>query len=458
MQILASGKNSSNKYDLKAIDPNKVLPRVDVRQLAENFQRLLEETQGFSFSGNEGSPEAIVSNLSTISVDNLSSFSDSFAKTIQTYVANASRLDVDAGSSANAIILNKPKIPQNELDPNAVNHNKFASLPFKYKDDLRFTFRAKDDNTAATTISIPDLPGLVGSVELVNEQESALVGGEIKANQYYTVVAKNISATNKFILLEYKGAKATQTLSGVAILPKQITIENGADTDHDIDFTAGNFNFDDGTGQASVSALTKQIDANWVAGTNAGGLDTGAVAIDTTYHCFAIYNPTTKVSDFLFSTSLSSPTFPSGFTKKRKIASFITDGSANIRPGSYIFNPDGSYRFYYSTVISDFNGNTPTVLTDLALSIPPNSISIIRLHFISQDAAVSSLVLKDKVSGQEFTAVESRDINAINNNSEIPSNVHLEIQVDSSSNIQHKGSAVSDVSILDIRGFIDNNL
>ncbi|GAG80868.1 unnamed protein product, partial [marine sediment metagenome] len=50
-------------------------------------------------------------------------------------------------------------------------------------------------------------------------------------------------------------------LAGVALLPKQITISNGTDTDHDIDFTAGNFQFDDGSGQAVATALTKQIDA-----------------------------------------------------------------------------------------------------------------------------------------------------------------------------------------------------
>ena len=123
---------------------------------------------------------------------------------------------------------------------------------------------------------------------------------------------------------------STTTTKGQSLLPDQITISNGTDSDHDIDFTAGVFDFDDGSGQAVSNALTKRIDATWSAGNNQGGLDTGTVAVDNTYHCFAIYNPTTETSDFLFSISLASPTLPSGYTKKKRVASILTDGSANI--------------------------------------------------------------------------------------------------------------------------------
>ena len=76
--------------------------------------------------------------------------------------------------------------------------------------------------------------------------------------------------------------------------------------------------------------MTKRIDENWAEGDNAGGLDTGTVAADTTYYCFAIYNPATQTSDFLFSTSLSSPILPSGYTKKERVGQILTDASSNI--------------------------------------------------------------------------------------------------------------------------------
>ena len=165
--------------------------------------------------------------------------------------------------------------------------------------------------------------------------------------------------------------KSTTTVYGVSYLSQQITISNGTDSDHDIDFTAGNFNFDDGSGQAIATALTKQLDNSWAAGDNAGGLDTGTVAADTTYYMFAIYNPTTSTADFLFSASSSSPTLPSGYTKKRRIASLLTDGSANIRNGNYIFFT-GGYRFWLKDkTSSDYVGNNPgTSRVTVPLLIP----------------------------------------------------------------------------------------
>tara|TARA_R110000823_G_scaffold219154_1_gene348155 strand:- start:149 stop:1654 length:1506 start_codon:yes stop_codon:yes gene_type:complete len=157
---------------------------------------------------------------------------------------------------------------------------------------------------------------------------------------------------------------ATTSSVGSSYLPDQITISNGTDADHDIDFTAGNFNFDDGSGQAVATALTKKLDAAWVAGNDQGGLDTGSIAADTTYYLFAIYNPTSTISDYLFSTSSSSPTMPSGYTKKKRIASLLTDGSSNIRNGSYTFNSDGSCDFFYTQPINDVSLSNPSTGTN----------------------------------------------------------------------------------------------
>jgi hypothetical protein len=175
--------------------------------------------------------------------------------------------------------------------------------------------------------------------------------------------------------------QATTTASGFSLLPQQITIENDSgDLDHDILFNAGNFNFDDGSGQAVLSSnLIKQIDAAWVAGNNQGGLDTGTVAPDTVYYIFAIYNPLTAVGDILYSASLS-PTLPSGFTNKTRIASLITDGSGNIRQGKYTFSSDGSYDFEYKSKILDLSlvGAASTSKVDFPVTIPPDTIVKVR--------------------------------------------------------------------------------
>lgn len=198
-QVLPSGKTGANKYDLRTNDPNKVLPRLDVRQIAQNNQRAYQQTQGYSLSGNEGAASAIDGSLSIIDDTTIGTYDDSMAKMIQTYVANASRLIVDGGSTANSLILNPPVIsPGNS--PNGTDYSEATSLPFAYKEGLRFTFLATLSNTGAVQVQIPGLSGLVGSVDLVDQDGNDLVANDIVVNKYYTIIAKNISG-DKFILL-----------------------------------------------------------------------------------------------------------------------------------------------------------------------------------------------------------------------------------------------------------------
>ncbi len=140
--------------------------------------------------------------------------------------------------------------------------------------------------------------------------------------------------------------QATTTASGFSLLPQQITIENDSgDLDHDILFNAGNFDFDDGSGQAVLSSnLIKQIDAAWVAGNNQGGLDTGTVAINTWYYCYTISNDDGSIVDCLFSASPTSPTLPAGYTKKKRVRNgFIkTNSSSNIVP---FYQGENAYKF-----------------------------------------------------------------------------------------------------------------
>lgn len=368
-QILASGKTGANKYDLKSNDPNKVLPRLDARQLAQSLQYAYEVGQGFSYSGDEGASGALDDDLSIIDTSNISTYSKDLSQLIQTFVSNNSRLLVDGASTANAITLNAPYITEEDA-PDGNNYKKTVPLPFTYRDGLSFTFQATATNTEATTISIPGLAGLSGSIDVVGEDGNDLVGGEIIVNKFIEIVLSGTAGTKRAILKTAQSAIATTTTQGVSYLPKRITVSNGTDADHDIDFTAGVFQFDDGSGQAVANALTKQIDAAWVEGDNAGGLDTGSVATDTTYHMFAIYNPTTSTSDYLFSTSSSSPTMPSGYTKKKRVGSLITNASSNI----LVFTQSGK-NFYLKNTVQDSlityaSSSYPTTSTLLNLTVP----------------------------------------------------------------------------------------
>ena len=189
-QLLASGKTPANKYDLRNNDPNKTFPRLDARILAEDFQYFFEVVKGYCQSGNEGSSEAINESLSTITALNINSYAQEFTKGLNTLVSFANYLEVDPTSTANSIILNSGKI-QDIISPDNANYCQENPLPYNFRDNLTFRFKATLTNTGSVSVSIPNLSGLTGSVSLVSEDGNELVAGDIEINKYYTIIISN---------------------------------------------------------------------------------------------------------------------------------------------------------------------------------------------------------------------------------------------------------------------------
>lgn len=276
-------------------------------------------------------------------------------------------------------------------------------LPFKAPVDatndyfvgMTIRFRAGNANSGASTVNVNS----AGVKNLKKEDGTTdLAGGDIPTGRdvefKYDGTAFALVLTN-----------ATTSTKGVSYLAKQITIANNVTTPNTkLDFTAGNAQADDGYLVFSVAALTKQIDATWVAGTNQGGLDTGTVAINTWYHCYAIYNPSTLASDFLFTTTYGSPTLPSGFTKKKWVMAVLTDGSANIIP----FTQTGKH-VDFGTSIVNYSATTsiPTSFTNLSVSAPTGiRVKVWLNFFLNTPAALSrNASVKDIISGQAREAV-----------------------------------------------------
>lgn len=101
--------------------------------------------------------------------------------------------------------------------------------------------------------------------------------------------------------------------------PYGLTLANGTDATNDIDIAAGSVaDLTTGYVMTLTSTLTKQLDAAWAEGTNAGGRDTGAIA-DGSWHLFLIAKPDGSPADAVFSTSATSPTMPAGYAHKRRI-------------------------------------------------------------------------------------------------------------------------------------------
>ena len=110
---------------------------------------------------------------------------------------------------------------------------------------------------------------------------------------------------------------------------------NGSDATNDLDIAAGAArDATDTINMRLASALTKQSDAAWAVGTNAGGLDTGAVG-DNDYYIWFIKRSDTGVVDALYSLSASAPTMPANYDYKRLIGWFKRSGGAIVAFHTY---------------------------------------------------------------------------------------------------------------------------
>jgi hypothetical protein len=131
------------------------------------------------------------------------------------------------------------------------------------------------------------------------------------------------------IVDEISSGDITNVTNNNAKGTKRIILSNNTtDATNDIDFAAGQVYADDNETLLVGSASTKRLDATFTAGTGGGGLDTGSKANSTWYSCWII-GKTDGTTDYLFSTSATSPTLPSGFTLKRRIMwAYVQSGGA----------------------------------------------------------------------------------------------------------------------------------
>ena len=103
---------------------------------------------------------------------------------------------------------------------------------------------------------------------------------------------------------------------------------NVIDAVNDIDVLPGRCR---GTGDAGnislLAPLTKQLDAVWALGNNAGMRASGAAIADTTYHVFAIRRPDTGVVDVAADTDVNGANIPANtnaaYTQRRRIGSIL---------------------------------------------------------------------------------------------------------------------------------------
>ena len=159
---------------------------------------------------------------------------------------------------------------------------------------------------------------------------------------------------------------ATNATQGTVFIPKPVIITYVSGTS--ISYSSGNFAFDDGTGQASISAGTLSL--------------TGLTA-NASWYVFAIYNPTTNVSSVAHYNSIT-PTLPSGFTKKRLIFAFVTNSSSQVRP--FTMYADGYIEYVTPIIETTLTINAGTNVNALYnLTLPVGIYHETKVHSYATD-------------------------------------------------------------------------
>lgn len=116
-----------------------------------------------------------------------------------------------------------------------------------------------------------------------------------------------------------------------------------------------------------ASAISKKT-GSWAVGTGNGGLDTGAIAINTWYHFYLIERTDTGVVDVIFSLSASAPALPTNYTLYRRIGSLKTNGSSLWN----LYTQSGD-QFIWAISVNDNNSVTAS-RASITLTVPTGII------------------------------------------------------------------------------------
>ncbi len=146
---------------------------------------------------------------------------------------------------------------------------------------------------------------------------------------------------------------------------------NGSDVTNDIDFSVGAArNSTNVINLVAATAMTKQLDAAWAAGTGAGGRMSAAAIANTTYHCYVIRKDSDGTCDFGFDTSATAPTMPTGYTYFRRIGSIMREAGAIVP-----FNQKGDF-FQRKTVVQDVSATSIGTSAVLRTMSVPDGIKV----------------------------------------------------------------------------------
>lgn len=221
----------------------------------------------------------------------------------------------------------------------------------------------------------------------------------------------NLNALNGHIELIYNSSQNRYEFQSIANVPLPrgyidglITSVNSIDPDHDIDVTTGDCR--DSSNSFNINAtvgLTKQIDAAWAEGTDAGGLASAlTLTADTTYHFFAIAK-TDGTVDFGWDTDLTASNLladATGYIYYRRVASHMTDPSVNI----ITYTQTGDH-FRLSAPVRDYSVGNPGTANQFIQMTVPAGIQVLADISVAIEDNTATTTTYANISSTDQTAV-----------------------------------------------------
>jgi hypothetical protein len=235
-------------------------------------------------------------------------------------------------------------------------------------------------------------------------------------------------------------------------------MSNDTDTDHDILVGVGVVrDAADAVNIELTSAITKQIDASWAAGDDAGGLSSSlTLSADTWYHVHAII--VSGSADIGFDTSVTAANLVTDHsaTAYRRIGSVLTDSSSNIIQ----FQQFGD-EFIYDSQVENLNNGSPgtsrlTQTVTTPLGIETRSILGIVAVVAGSNSGVRFTITHPGVTDATPTATNLNNAgeNSSNLNGTWASGTHI-VRTNTSSQVAYRQNFGASVSI-NTNGYYDD--
>ena len=225
-----------------------------------------------------------------------------------------------------------------EISPNTVgiapdgNHYGQNNPIFNYFGDQK-TFKVVSEYTTSSanlSITLPTIIGVNSSIQVQNPDGSTTM--TLTQNKVYSFRTYFDGITPKIVIENADLPSASETVKGISYISKPILLKYSTSTV--LLYSSGTFDFNDGSGNAIINSGSINL-----ATVGLNGMDTGSIPTSGWLYTYAIYNPTTNISGCIASLSTTSPTLPSGFTKKKRIKNgFLRVASSAIQPFSHYEN------------------------------------------------------------------------------------------------------------------------